>query len=98
MGDYFWQHQLNEWRHSPCLMKPVTLGMLITMAIFWIVTMALQFLLGCGVSYGTHFFTGHWLIEFLIPYHCTLGPHSDSTLGETKVPLEDKAANYHSRL
>lgn len=96
---YAWHYKLLEWRHSPCLMKPVTLTMFIIMLIFWAVTMALTiptwllgFLVGPVLSRGT------WLIEFLYPLPIARWGHLlILRWSQAKIPLEDKAANYHTR-
>jgi glyoxylase-like metal-dependent hydrolase (beta-lactamase superfamily II) len=81
------------------LMRPVTLGMLLTMIIFWIVTMACTvpgWLLGLLVS--PILSRGTLLIEFLYPLPIARWGHLlILRWSKPKATLTEKASNYHSR-
>ena len=80
-------------------MKPVSMMMLIALLVFWLVTMALTiptallgFLMAPILSRGT------WLIEFLYPLPIARWGHLlILRWSKPKLPLDDPAANYHSR-
>ena len=80
-------------------MKPVSMIMLIVMLVFWLVTMAftiptalLGFLMAPLLSRGS------WLIEFLYPLPVARWGHLlILKWSRPKLPLEDPAANYHTR-
>ena len=83
----------------PGLMRPVSMFLLIIMLVFSLLSLALNiptwllgFLLAPVLSKGT------WLVEFLYPLPIARWGHLFLLRwSQPKVPLEDKAASYHSR-
>jgi len=99
MAHYPFQYQLAEWRHSPCLMQPVSLVMLVLMLTFWLVTALLTLpTMLLGLLMAPLLARGSWLIEFLYPWPIARWGHLlILKWSQPRVPLEDKAARYHSR-
>ena len=59
---------LREFRHSPCLMRPVSLVMILVFAVFMLVTLALQLpALVLGLVLAPLLQRSAWYVEFLYP-------------------------------
>ena len=57
-----------EWRHNPCLMRPITALILILFAVFWIVVSVLKFpTLVLGLLMSPLLQRFQWVIEFWYP-------------------------------
>jgi len=67
MGDY-WDQKLRELRHNPCLMRPLTALILVTLSLLMLVSLLFQFpgfLLGFLLAPLSR--RSAWFIEFLYP-------------------------------
>jgi len=68
MTDYYWDQKLREIRHNPCLMRPVTALILLSISVLMLLSLLFQFpgfLLGFLLAPLTR--RSGWFIEFLYP-------------------------------
>jgi hydroxyacylglutathione hydrolase len=68
-NDFFsWSNVFREWRHNPCIMKPITAFFLLFFAIFWIVLVLVKFpTLLLGLLLTPILNRMQWIIEFWYP-------------------------------
>lgn len=60
--------KLREWRHNPCLMRPVTALLLLAVAVFWVTVTVLKFpTLVLGLLLSPLLTRFYWVIEFWYP-------------------------------
>jgi hypothetical protein len=101
----YWRHTLREWRHNPCLMRPLTACVLLVIVLFGLITTLLKFpTFLLSILLGGVLQKFNWVIEFLYP--TSLGKWIHLTIAEyvsksRMVPKgrwsTDKNRGYHSR-
>ena len=100
-NDIFLGSWMREWRHSPCLMQPVSLTMFFIFGLFMVVTLLLQLPgLILGLILSPILQRSTWYIEFLYPLPIGRWAHfllMKATASRRQKKRDDKNRGFHSR-
>jgi len=95
-----WGNIFREFRHSPCMMQPVTILMILILASFFCITLIFQFpALILGIFMAPILKRSSWYVEFLYPLPISRWGHMllMSFTSKIRHKAKDKNRGFHSR-
>ncbi|VEU37634.1 unnamed protein product [Pseudo-nitzschia multistriata] len=95
-----WGNVFREFRHSPCMMRPATMLMILALAVFFTVTLAFQIPgMVLGLFMAPILNRSSWYVEFLYPLPISRWGHMllMSFTSKMRHKAKDKNRGFHSR-